>query len=76
MLGIMVNIMEQMEQGNKFIKEEYKNIFLKYISYLPLAMISLIFIIAIVLIISFNVKMSKLSTPNEKIVEIAKKQNV
>ena len=68
--------MEQMEQGNKFIKEEYKNIFLKYISYLPLAMISLIFIIAIVLIISFNVKMSKLSTPNEKIVEIANKQNV
>jgi len=76
MLGIMANIMEQMVQDNNSLDNNKYNRLLKYISYLPLAMISLVFIIAIILIVSILININSLSNANKKIENIVDKKNI
>ena len=63
-------------QDNNNIDDNKYNRLLKYISYLPLAMISLVFIIAIILIVSIFININSLSNANKKIENIVDKKNI
>lgn len=63
-------------QDNNLLEDNKYNKILKYISYLPLAMISLVFIIAIILMASIFINIRHSSETNKKINEIVNEKNI